>query len=311
MDEINELYERCKGAFDNAVETIFDPKEPNHIIHYTSMEGLMGILQSGEMWFTESKFLNDDSEGTYIYEIIDKCDKAKYEKKFQDVLNRLILGKELQPKDLKVRNIINDLETRQFICSFSLEADSLPLWNYYTKNKLSVGYNIEISFKKLARIFLKNKKFHIIYAPVLYDYETQIKTMQSFLDSLNLIWIEAENDIKGALIYRLKQYIEILKCVFKHSAFSNEAEGRFILIMNKGQYEKCLTQKNGEVKIRVLNGLFVPYIALSIGSFNKIESISISPTLRDEKALESLEIIKQKFRLKNCKIKKSRIPLKY
>ena len=37
-----------------------------------------------------------------------------------------------------------------FVCCFSLDNDSLPMWNYYIKEINNQGFNIEFSDKKIA-----------------------------------------------------------------------------------------------------------------------------------------------------------------
>ena len=46
-----------------------DRKE-GFIYHYTSSEGLLGILRDKTLWFTDTMALNDSSEGNYIWEIL-------------------------------------------------------------------------------------------------------------------------------------------------------------------------------------------------------------------------------------------------
>ena len=43
-----------------------------------------------------------------------------------------------------------------FVCCFSLKEDSLPMWNYYTKEVNSQGYNIEFDDKKLVESILRS-----------------------------------------------------------------------------------------------------------------------------------------------------------
>ena len=43
-----------------------------------------------------------------------------------------------------------------FVCCFSLEEDSLPMWNYYTKEINNQGFNIEFDDKKLVESILKS-----------------------------------------------------------------------------------------------------------------------------------------------------------
>lgn len=51
---------------------------------------------------------------------------------------------------------ITNLGMQLFVCCFSLKEDSLPMWNYYTKEINSQGYNIEFDDKKLVESILRS-----------------------------------------------------------------------------------------------------------------------------------------------------------
>jgi hypothetical protein len=51
-------------------------KPPDHLYHYTSIEGLMGILTNRSLWATEIYFLNDTQELRYSDGVLKKvCDE--------------------------------------------------------------------------------------------------------------------------------------------------------------------------------------------------------------------------------------------
>lgn len=108
------------------------------IFHYTSIAGLEGILKSKKLRFTNIKYMNDKDE---IIAGIDSFVKAFGASKE---------GKEQLYKEL------NNGGMERFICCFSLEQDSLPLWNYYTKEINNNGYNIEFDYKKLVESILRD-----------------------------------------------------------------------------------------------------------------------------------------------------------
>ena len=43
--------------------------ETKSIFHYTSFVGLNGIISNQELWFTNRFYLNDTSEGVYIFNL--------------------------------------------------------------------------------------------------------------------------------------------------------------------------------------------------------------------------------------------------
>lgn len=108
------------------------------VFHYTSIGGLQGILSSKTLRFTNIKYLNDKDE------IIAGLDS---------------MAKECNASDDE-RNNLRDAfinhGTQTFVCCFSFEEDSLPMWNYYTKEINNQGYNIEFDDKKLVESILRN-----------------------------------------------------------------------------------------------------------------------------------------------------------
>ena len=55
-----------------------------------------------------------------------------------------------------LRSAVINPGTQTFVCCFSLDEDSLPMWNYYTKEINNQGYNIEFDDRKLAESILRN-----------------------------------------------------------------------------------------------------------------------------------------------------------
>lgn len=108
------------------------------IFHYTSIGGLHGILSSKTLRFTNIKYMNDKDE------IIAGLDSMAKE------YNASVEDRE------KLRSAFISHGTQTFVCCFSLEDDSLPMWNYYTKEINNQGYNIEFDDKKLVESILKN-----------------------------------------------------------------------------------------------------------------------------------------------------------
>lgn len=108
------------------------------IFHYTSIGGLEGILTYKKLRFTNIKYMNDKDEIIAGLDSIAKaCDASDEER--ESLLSAFI-----------------NHGTQTFVCCFSLEEDSLPMWNYYTKEINNQGFNIEFDDKKLVESILKS-----------------------------------------------------------------------------------------------------------------------------------------------------------
>lgn len=108
-----------------------------HIFHYTSIGGLQGILENKKIRFTNIRYMNDKDELLAGLESVLKESDISGEKADN------------------LRTAFQAEERQTFVCCFSIEEDSLPMWNYYTKETNSQGYNIEFLDKKLVESILR------------------------------------------------------------------------------------------------------------------------------------------------------------
>lgn len=95
------------------------------IYHYTSLEGLKGIIEGNALWLTHYKFLNDPNELVYYK----KYDENNMIKAIFDKISAQLIP---------------------MIMSFSEDSDSYSLWSNYTNH---YGFNIEFDIKKLRKNF--------------------------------------------------------------------------------------------------------------------------------------------------------------
>lgn len=108
------------------------------VYHYTSIGGLESILRNKTLRFTNIKYMNDKDEIIAGLDSIAKDCHASEETRKQ------------------LRSAITNLGMQIFVCCFSLKENSLPMWNYYTKEVNSQGYNIEFDDKKLVESILRS-----------------------------------------------------------------------------------------------------------------------------------------------------------
>jgi len=174
---------------------------PKIVYHYTSPIGLLGIVADKEenhnnatLWFTRCDSLNDKKERYDIQEVLKEYKKSKSDdipKEFQDAIQKLIDTDvdewELPP--IRFRNndgnpIISEIDSKNvYICSFSEDRDSLPMWNYYSKSSRYEGYALKIDFEKWKEHV---KKLLIGYALDIRQVIYQKKAKMAKLDAI--VW---------------------------------------------------------------------------------------------------------------------------
>lgn len=133
-------YHELTNISNNIKISQFIPEVDSPIYHYTGPDAFTSILSNTELRFTNRDYLNDFSEGKYVLNLcIDNsnyicADYLQYENDFKEYC----------------REKLNSKDAFQvFQCSFSLDSDSLCLWNYYTRADRIQGYNLGFDPKLL------------------------------------------------------------------------------------------------------------------------------------------------------------------
>jgi len=111
--------------------------EPRTLWHYTSGEGLMGIVQGGSIWATHALFLNDSAEIAWgLSAVHDALTKAGLEG--HDECARMAAN--------YIDAASSDLWSLEptYVFSLSEESDSLSQWRGYTKpgDGYSIGFDV-------------------------------------------------------------------------------------------------------------------------------------------------------------------------
>lgn len=280
-----------------------DISENALIIHYTSAEGLLGILKSNKLRFTEASCLNDELEGNIVFEVLKEA-LDPYNIDFKNAINQ------------EIEKFIHNENLRCFVCSFSLEKDALPLWNYYVKNPLMKGYNLQFGSALIEDSlfgFCKNYPDNVgyNYFNVIYNKEEQVRFIEEILFPVYNAWLAGEGN---TLITSMIAYLFSIRFSFKHATFSHEREFRFVIYMENKFFVKELKAKVDEseiVKIQTKGDLIVPFVEIP---FNKraLNGICVSPLFKSKTALESINLLLGKYGYsEDIDILLSSVPLRY
>ncbi|SHH56777.1 DUF2971 domain-containing protein [Clostridium intestinale] len=279
------------------------------LYHYTSIDGVMGILGGKKFRVSKAEFLNDSSEIIYILNTIYKSLKTiikKDDSLGEIIINSLIEAIEGNTTHNGLRWYKNIMVDHKYILSLSLNRDSLMLWSNYSKFD---GYNLGFDFYKLYNTFLDENSI-VTHGKVLYKEKDQIKVIQK--DYLNLLSIY--NQYKDNLnINELSEFqreafiafysrMNVYALFFKHDGFNYEEE-----------YRVAITYKKKEVFYRTSNGCIIPYIETPINNSTllPLTTITIGPKNNIDIAKSGIEHYIKSIGYKDIKISKSEIPLRY
>jgi Protein of unknown function (DUF2971) len=274
------------------LEDINRKKPEGPIYHYTSIEDILGIIESLTLWASKIQYLNDEKEFRYALELLD---------------SRLI--KSLNPSDTRVRKFMEKLNltiygfrnVNVFVCGFSEIGDLLSQWRGYCPP--GKGYCIGFRYEHLEK---QLEKQNCRLLPCLYDREKQLQLIDEFILRNKVIIDEiyhANDDRLVGLSYLLIDNFMEIAPIIKHHSFSEEQEWR---IITKGYWSDI------NIKFRAGKSTIIPYyefnLANNFDEFN-FEEIIIGPTPHQELSRNSIHgfLFSKKMSI-NYKIRSSEIP---
>lgn len=300
------------------------PQKIPSLYHYTSQNGLLGIIESRSLWFTDIFYLNDATEFKYIFELVQnelEIESQNY-MKYSMESSPLLIIRFLQ----RFSTHIDVTEVASF-CVFSLSEvpDLLSQWRGYCSDES--GYCIEFGPYKLNR-FLENK--NIILNKCIYDEEEQRKHINKIIKNAINDCSKEKNieKIKKYMKYELaaiksiyeplsknefseitniyKPYLKEIYTyapIFKHKTFSEEKEWRMYALFETG--------KGARTKFRAGKSMPIPYNIVEIAKSNEempIKNIIVGPTIHPELSKKSVEDFLLTKKMDFCKVGLSKIP---
>lgn len=300
--------------------------------HYTSPEGLKGILSSRTLFFTDCQFLNDYNERININDDLEEFwwkNGKYYDEKFMTLLNDIRIN---EYEDYGFSHMESDevdgmpsTLTRYFVLSTSFEKDSLNMWKYYAKNGSYDGYCIRLEKYALSDEWDYRKTgVAVSDGKVLYYSDEKQEAIRNAVDKLYDIWCEYKVclSLNQKIIDDYKSWISVASLFFKNECFFGEYEYRFIAAVPVNKLRYLTYDRNGSAQkmydFRLSNGVLTPYIKMPFNLFMKdecwdIRSIGISPALNNTQKELGLKMFLQSldYDLAKCDIYHSNIPLRY
>lgn len=269
---------------------------PGTLWHYTNAQGLLGILQNNELWFSDASFLNDASEMSYAVELTEKlvAERLKVEsvtpleKEYLESFLKSIISHRDNIKDYAFVN-------PSFVCCFCEEADSLHLWRAYSDHGrgYSIGLYLDHIIRKLAPIRLAERAVHNdrlvetwhyfrpFLCKVIYQEEEQQRIINRLLDMLVQAIKDApaefpsgdvNNIHKMIVTSRLFRLFYLCLVCFKHPTFKDEREWRLIYAPDFFREDKDPGSASiAELHYRPSGSYFVPYLKVDVSREIEVE----------------------------------------
>lgn len=314
------------------------------LYHYTSPDGILGILKNKTLRFTDCQYLNDKGEFIYFkepfeeaYERITKERGEKTENIYNFIESFFVSPYE----DIGIRAIDNQLPTarktigfryhRYYVLCTSINSDTSSMWNYYVKNGVFRGYNLGIDRdfikNRFSHLCHRNKQVDFIEGKVFYDRNEQIEIIYNKLKELLNQYDERKKQIKGDWEYHemnselfqeeLFDFVSERKLFFKNPAFSSEEEYRFVLkVDNDFSFDEDSSGKRIlSLDFRVgASGIITPFIEWKFDLDDKerlFKQITLAPMIESGLAEESFKRFLAASVRQNIDIKRSTINIRF
>lgn len=305
IDKIIEIRSKLQDKFAKDKTNINTPT----IYHYTSPEGVLGILTDHKLWLSEITYMNDESEIIYTFDLL-KNTLTQNSDRISQAFKRAI-EKRIKNRTQLSQTLFDYINRESiFVACFSTQKDELSLWNYYTKTGSMAGYNIGFDVNKLVKKVQSKLKVmhHFTYGRTICDKWKQEEYLKEAIRKYNELYQNIKGKDKENVINSFWGLIHIYSLFFKKEAFKNENEYRFVIT----EYTDVL-QKNSKVfqiNHRIQNGLIIPYIELDFDN-DSVSEITISPIIKQNHYKAGIESLLHQKGYNQTKVGISEIPLRF
>ena len=280
--------------------------------HYTTPEGLTGIIESSSLWATDVFYLNDSTEFMHGINIAREIIKQKisslggYEKK------------RLEGFDTDLSFIGPDHKRPVYVCSLSKAKNELSQWRAYCREG---GFSIGFPHQGLIET-IQDQHFEL--KQCVYNAGEQQKIIDHLIDSQVMPYIKNPEqfsripctpDMVSAIVCegsnKFLWELSSICSTLKHPSFEREEEWRLIFD-HRYAFEK---DENGKNKIgpefRTKNGLIIPYINIKFSEnedFWREVRVIIGPTKYEKELKGSFHTLYRKYHATEISITQSKIP---
>ena len=231
LKAIEDCHERCNAHNDNFTNKL--GAVPDIVYHYTDCTGLLGILKSGKIRLTDIFSLNDPSEVQHGVNLAWE-----------------ILNAETQTRHPEARKFANKFKNFSetgveesglfFVACFSNTHKDLGQWRAYGDN--GSGFAIGFDGKLLENAFVKRDDEGVPSNgtfPVTYNDDELCEIYNQIVnEALPLFAMTDGRNLSSATINEFEKILSISSTIsmlytavlFKHEAYENEKEYRFLQI---------------------------------------------------------------------------------
>lgn len=301
---------------DNSVSTLVESianTGPALLWHYTTPEGLLGILRTGELFATGLPYLNDSTEGSYMIDLT-----------LAELSRRMT-----SPMAEAVRIPLEGFAEHQplAVTCFCKHGDLLGQWRAYTGGR---GFAVGFDTRTLSTYWTLTQKEGLL-ANVQYDSARTRESAVRYAEIIHTAWDElvadgfhisseepseeeVESVARGMFEFSKRVgYLAMSGAFHKPSHFSQEQEWRFVTsLTQRGTKDEGTTTNEFEERATPF-GIAV-YRRVSFqenATASPIRAIRIGPGLDVDSQSATLTRVLEKYGYTDIEIDGSTVPLRF
>lgn len=265
--------------------------------HYTSGEGLIGIIESGKFWTTQVACVNDSSELRYSSDLLLDQVRGK----------RLAAAMTSTELDVLFERMFRGLSadvvptSEWFIGSLSEEGDDLSQWRAYGGGEggYAIGFDV-------AALHLALAQADIWLAVICYDRQTHLNIAHSVVDATIRFYLQglaARPGVRAEVwvdtfLTAWSNVITYLAPMVKHPAFASEKEWRVIRRLTSADLPSVkIQQRHGMLRrhlplalrtVHAPNHLPIRAVRVGPARHKEVSRVSVATLLQTQKYPEQV-----------------------
>ena len=284
------------------------------IYHYTSTDGLIGIISNKEIWLGKIDDLNDITEINYGFDNVimpainvSSAISDKSKKKLIELI-KLVRNKNFS---LTKGNDAYKCDVNIFVFSTSTNGNAYTMWNNYTKNNNKAGYAISMDNTDVTKAILSatdktsesdnDIKTFLVSGKIVYSIEEQTKLVNQYLDLLEYNLDGKTDEFKEIVYNSFVEGLLMLGLFMKDDEFSKEEEYRYAILLAD---EITDTDKSHKFYLKFINvnGTVMSRLIVPFDS-SLVKKIIASPYISEQdKIAQQLQFFARKCGVSNVDI---------
>src|SRR6266487_1004171 len=278
-------------------EQLLARQPPEKLYHYTSVEGIAGILRAKSVRATVVHYLNDAQEFRHAFGVARSVMANKVS---------ISSNSDLAPLFAYLSDSLERIEhVRIAVFSLTEEGDLLSQWRGYCPP--GGGYSVAFS-PTFLRTFLDEHGFFL--APCTYDDTAHQALVEEVIDNVALVFRQVHqnsgasfDELKDKILPAFSMRFSRVAPIIKHRSFAEEREWRIV--------SGLIADDNPHLGHRLGRSMLIPFFELPLDSSAapfRVEEIVVGPTPHQYIAMDYMTSLLRREGVQWQSVKPSHIP---